>query len=176
MKPYTEFVMKVFDCVSESFVTQENKLRIFAEGVNSNYSGSQEYAILRNDAARLFHSVLSKNAEVFNADLSDFRLKESSIYPEEVKIVHSCYPKNLRRWLNGTISRKKSCRIEFCVLAWCHVVRWDASFEEERVERYDPTQQKLLCICNEYLGSQDKQLSVDLLWKASCNTYRRSFF
>ena len=176
IKPYTSFVIEVFNCIAEDVGKYGNSLNVFAEGrKKENYSGSQEYAVLRNAEARLFHSVLCDHADVFGLDMAGRPIKVSKIYEDETKITHSCYPKNVRRWLNGTISRKKICRIDFCVLAWCHAAGWNPSFDLERIESYNSCQKKLVEICNGYLGTQERILSIDLLWKASMEAYLQSF-
>lgn len=174
-KPYTEFVTKIFNCISERFDASQNALVLFAEGSEGiNRSGSQEYAVLRNDRAQLFYSILCSNMELFGIKHPEHELKISKIYPDEMKIAHSCYPKNVRRWLNGTISRKKNCRIEFCILAWCHAAKWSASFASEKIDTYDNYQKKLLEICNGYLDTQERELTVSLLWRTNCEAYTRT--
>ena len=91
----------------------------------------------------------------------------------EVKIEHSCYPKNVRRWLSGTISRKKKCRIEFCVLVWCHAIGWNL-YSNKQNEKLNQCQQKLKTICMDYLVKEDmldKELSFEMLWNASKCAY-----
>ena len=176
MKAYTEFVNQVFTCISSLFPSQEKKWNIFAEGSEDIFSSTPEYAILRNENADMFCSLIRQNAELFGIQSSEYEPVSSPLYPSERKIIHSCYSKNVRRWMQGTISRKKTCRVEFCVLAWCHVQNWNRPIGKEPEEKFLAAKRELLQICNKFLNTQHTQLSIKLLWQASSVTYKDSFF
>lgn len=175
MKAYTEFVNQVFTCISSLFPSQEKKWNIFAEGPADILSATPEYAILRNENADMFCSLIRQNADLFEIQPSDYEAVSSPLYPSERKIVHSCYPKNIRRWIQGTVSRKKACRVEFCVLTWCHVQNWNRPIEKEQEEKFLAAKKGLLQICNKFLHTQYTQLSIKLLWQASSAAYNNSF-
>ena len=174
MKAYTKFVNQVFTCISDLFPNRAKELDLFAEGSEQVYSSMQEYAVLRNENADLFCSLITQYTELFEMPQSDYQPIYSPIYPSERKITHSCYPKNIRRWMNGTISRKKTCRVEFCVLVWCHIQNWNRPVEED-VDKFLIARSRLLKICNEFLHAEYFQLYLECLWKASCAAYEQSF-
>ena len=153
MKAYTKFVNQVFTCISDLFPNRAKELDLFAEGSEQVYSSMQEYAVLRNENADLFCSLITQYTELFEMPQSDYQPIYSPIYPSERKITHSCYPKNIRRWMNGTISRKKTCRVEFCVLVWCHIQNWNRPVEED-VDKFLIARSRLLKICNEFLHAE----------------------
>lgn len=175
MKAYTKFINQIFGCVSGLFPDQMRKLDIFAESSERICSGIQEYAVLRNENADLFCSLITQNTELFGMAQHSYQPVHSPLYPSERKISHSCYPKNIKRWMNGVISRKKSCRVEFCVLAWCHIQNWNRLVEKEQEQTFLRIRRELLKICNEFLDTQYEQLSLECLWKASCAAYKMSF-
>lgn len=175
MKPYTKFVKQIVACISETFPGQENTLNIFSEGVENEYSTVQDFAILRAANAELFCSLIMQNMELFGITSSDYKVFFLPSISKKLKIAHSCYPKNIKRWLNGAISRKKICRMEFCVLTWCHIQNWNKPIEEEREKLYINARQKLLDICDEFSDTSCTQLSLEALWNASCTAYAESF-
>lgn len=138
------------------------------------YSGTQEYAVLRNEYARFFFDAVCNHAEILGIQREDFILKSSLIYPDEVKLVHSCYPKNIRRWLNGTISRKKKCRVEFCILVWCHATGWNSNVITDT--KLKKCQDRMKDICSRYIEVDEGiPFSVELLWKAASSAYEQSY-
>lgn len=173
VKPYTAFITDVFNCISQYFFDSRNPLIAFAERDKTIYTGSQDCAVLRNTDALLFYSVFCDNNDLFSIDIDERLLKKSSIYPDELKIMHSCYPKNIRRWLNGTISRKKICRIDFCILVWCHACGWN-NFSNENILLQ--CQNDLANICTKYSDSAAPlSFSIKSLWEASSWAYDHSF-
>ena len=102
MKAYTQFVIKMFECLSELYQADEKRMKIiFSEGKDFlTYSHHQEYSVLQNEYARLFVSIIQSHAELFHINNQQYQLEQSGIFSDEVKIIHSCYPKNLRRWLS----------------------------------------------------------------------------
>ena len=190
MKAYTEFIKRTYNEIESLYKVQESQMYgIFAEGLKYRLPNNhQECAILRNEEARVFVAVVQKHLELLEISDTEYQLKHSLIedcfeqlskeVKNDVKITHSCYPKNLRRWKNGTISRKKKCRIEFCVLVWCHATGWSLYPNKEN-EKLNTCRQNLKKICMDYLPQEDiskKELSFDILWKASMSAYCRSAF
>lgn len=175
IKPYTKFVNETYQCVIRALDPKEKAARIFCEDPDQSLSsGSEEYAILRNDYARFFFDTISNNEDLLGITKEEFELKVSPIYPDEIKLVHSCYPKNLRRWLKGTVSRKKRCRIEFCVLVWCHAVDWKKEPASDR--KCDICRKQITEICRNYIEIDRSDLfSFEMLWKASSAAYEQSY-
>lgn len=90
MKAYTKFVNQVFTCISDLFPNRAKELDLFAEGSEQVYSSMQEYAVLRNENADLFCSLITQYTELFEMPQSDYQPIYSPIYPSERKITHSC--------------------------------------------------------------------------------------
>ncbi len=179
MKKYTEFVKRTYTTIAELNERYHGSIHaVFAEGPNKkSYSQNQEYAILQNEYANVFVTVIQNHLDLLGISDTEYQVKSSKFYLNEVKIEHSCYPKNIRRWLSGTISRKKKCRIEFCVLVWCHAIGWSL-LQEEQDEKLNQCQQKLKMICMDYVsenGILSEAMSFELLWKASTFAYYNSF-
>ena len=127
MSLYSDYVTKIYTCIKEASDNQKFTFSVFAEGPDAlkrEYTGAQEFVILRNNYARLFVDVMNSHFYDVSGGMT-YTLKESLFRPQEVSASHSCYPKNLRRWMRGgTISRKRKCRAEFCALAWCWYSGW----------------------------------------------------
>ena len=212
MKPYTQFVNQVYDCIVDGFENSSRPLTRFAERViRAGDLVNQDYAILRDDDALFFKSVFKENERLLEVkaserfgkqpqELSYSKViadnddsKEENIHwlmnetlgrkqkffmmlnnDSVIKVAHSCYPKNIRRWLKGTISRKKENRIDFCIISWGHITGWDSGFTR-RPEYYNDQQKKMLGICNEFAGTNEKILSFKLMWEASCRAYQKTF-
>ena len=172
---YASFVKDVFDCIKEhSGHGKAFTLSVFAEGpaaLSHGHRGIQDYAILRGIYAESFFATLSS----LKSDASGncrCRLERSTIMPGQVKIKHSCYPRNLRRWMLGdTVSRKRECREEFCALTYCWAAYWleeiNQMTEKERVI------QVLMDICRRYSESGISEL--DLLWNACEAAYKGDY-
>ena len=99
-------------------------LSCFAEGGRRQPACLGDYAVLRDEQALYFLKLLHRNSGLLGIDPADYPLQRSLLRGDCVKYPHSCYPKNLRRWMQGTVSRKKKCRVEFAVLLTCWVVGW----------------------------------------------------
>lgn len=175
IKPYTEFINEIYKCIIHTFDSKDNAVRIFCEGPDQSlYSGSQEYAVLRNEYARFFFDTICNNDDLPGIRKEEFVLKSSPIYPGEIKLVHSCYPKNVRRWLKGTISRKRKCRIEFCVLVWCHAMGWKN--ESVSDEKLDSCRNQITEICRNYIEIDEaNQFSFEMIWRAASSAYEQSY-
>lgn len=177
-KVYTEFVKRTYGAICELYGLEGSPmLRVFAEGPdNPEYSQSQEYVVLKNKYAVTFFSVIMQNSHFTGIPSTEYKLQKSLLCPDEVKISHSCYPKNMRKWLSGQLSRKKKCRLEFCVLVWCHAVGWSIlpDYDEPKLFK---CRQKLREICLDYLSEDDinnKDCTFEMLWKASSYTNQQS--
>ena len=135
-----------------------------------------ECAVLRNDNAKVFVSVIQNHSKLLGISDMEYQLQQSKIYPVEVKIRHSCYPKNVKRWLSGTVSRKKRCRLEFCVLVWCHAAGWSQMPDEKNMV-LKKCREDLQEICMDYLPQKEKiyqEFTFEMLWKASSSAYYHS--
>ena len=176
MSFYSDYVKKMYTCIKEASNNHSFTYSIFAEGpdaLKKEHTGSQEYVILRNDYARLFVDVMNSHHFYDASGGITYTLKKSLLQPNEVSISHSCYPRNLRRWVEGgTISRKKKCRAEFCALAWC----WYSQWLEEINHHLDKTglRQSLLENCRDFT-EQAEPFGLHVLWKASVCAYEKSF-
>lgn len=168
---YASFVTDVFECVKHYSGYDSFSLSVFAEGpeaLKPGHSGTQEYAVLRNDHARLFFDTVTTLEGQYMPDGRAYKLEESWLMPGEIKITHSCYPRNLRRWMNGTISRKQRCRAELCALIWCWYASWlDEVNPEVNKDEVDIT---LMNICCNY--TERRSFCLDVLWNACTSAYR----
>ena len=172
--PYAHFVKGLYTCIKEYSHCADFSPAVFAEGPEARkkgYSGTQEYAILRNGYARTFFQAAAAWQAGPAPCAASYELQRSPLYPDEVKIVHSCYPKNLNRWMGGTISRKQKCRADFCLLVWC----WYTSRLEELEPRTDREAlgRALLDICREN-SAEETSFCMDALRRASTRAYRKA--
>ena len=120
---YTRFVNELLECVFKLISKYDNKLSAFAEhGADSNCM--QEVAFLRDDDAVLFVDIIHDNSDILGVDKDDYELILPKSKFSRIKYSHSCYPKNVRRWMKGTLSRKKRCRAEFITLVVCWAIDW----------------------------------------------------
>lgn len=177
-KVYTEFVKRVYGVICELYGLEGSKmLMVFAEGPdNPIYTQSQEYVVLKNKYAVAFMAVVMGNLKMAGISGSEYKLQKSLLCPDEVKISHSCYPRNMRKWLSGQLSRKKKCRFEFCVLIWCHATGWSL-LPDYNDAKLCECRKKLRDICSDYLPEEDindKDCTFGMLWKASSYTNKQS--
>lgn len=169
--PYADFVKSFYDCIKEYSNCPEFSLAIFAEGptaLKDGYSGNREYAILRNKYARDFFDVMEKNTDLHAPYRNSRVLEKSRIYPDQVKITHSCYPKNVSRWMKGTVSRKQRCRADYCALVWCWYSFWLEEINPDLDK--DALRNELLNICHKYSEYGD-YFSMEVLWHANFFAY-----
>ena len=175
MNTYSEFVNLIYDLITEGY-DSENPIHYFCNGPAAKRgSCSYDYAMLEGKAALTFGYFAVNNLKLLGITEYDLDLFLPSPQPEKLKINISCYPKNLRRWMQGTLSRKNKCRAEFCLLVWCHACGWDfmnaeVSPEQERIRK------GLLQICKTFIGEESSadDMSLEVLVKASNAAYRRS--
>ena len=174
---YKSFVQSIIMCL-QPIITAENGLAHFCEGSGNPGGCCQEYACLCGDQAKLFVWLLRDRAEQTGLDRDLFRVEYSRVallhgFPTG-RCTHSCYPKNIKRWLTGTLSRKKRCRAEFVALAACWAAGWSAdliqappysSIMQELLERLTSGQDTL---------PKDIRALFDLLWLSSEQAYRNS--
>lgn len=153
---YACFVKDVYECIKRYSADDAFSLSAFAEGpeaLKPGHSGTQEYAVLRNDYARLFFDTVSALEKQYMPESRAHKLEESRLMPGEVRITHSCYPRNLRRWMNDTISRKQRCRAELCALIWCWYASWLEEVKSGIIDKSLVDHE----IANIYLYSDDSQ-------------------
>ena len=167
---YSSFVSAVYDAVMEVLPPGSRSLMTFAAGEASKYE-TGEAAFLRNQKALYFYKVLVSNSEMFGIDPSTVILQSSIIYRDEVAISHSCYAKNLRRWMKGQLPRKRRCRAEFAALTYC----WATAFgsPQQNSNEYIRCREKIKRICRRSLADpSEKELPLhELIWRASCSAY-----
>lgn len=132
---YTRFVNELMNSIFKLISQYDSKLSTFAEH-GTVCRSVQEIAFLRGDDAKLFIDIIHDNADIFGICKDEFVLTIPKSKLSMVKYSHSCYPKNVRRWLSGTLSRKKKCRVEFIVLIACWAIGWkrDMSMDADYVE------------------------------------------
>lgn len=161
----------MYECVKRYSACPAFSMAVFAEGPSAldvSHTGSQEYALLRNTYAKDFYDVIATNPQLYAPNINFCRLEESRILPGEVKVTHSCYPKNIRRWMKGVLSRKQRCRAEFCALIWC----WYKYWMKDICPKVDMDEfgQSLLSICLKYSTFGDA-FSMDVLWNSCTAAY-----
>lgn len=168
---YAEFVSDIYSVILDIMPTDSKGLLTFAAGEVSRNEISDS-ALLRNEKALYFYSVLLSNCEKFHIDPSGIILHRSLIFRDEISIQHSCYAKNVRRWLNGQIPRKRRCRADFTVLTYCWITAFGSVRKNE--PKYMLARKKIRIICQQILSEAeyDKSLSLlDLIWLASSYAY-----
>lgn len=172
--PYTEYINEVFAAIKCLLPVGKNPEVAFGEGnVSSTFSGrDRDYAIIRNENAVMFVNLIQEYSNLFLIDQETIALQSSRIDKNEVKYRHSCYPRNIHRWLSGTISRKKLCRIEFVGIAYCWAIGWR---ETVRPATDEAVSKRLKAISRRYCNdiSESDHLLV-CLWRACEHAYRHS--
>lgn len=168
---YADFVNDMYECIKEYSCCQAFSMAVFAEGPSAlepAHTVSQEYAVLRNEYAKDFYDVIVNNPQLFAPNSNFCELEKSRIIPDEVKVTHSCYPKNIRRWMKGILSRKQKCRAELCALIWC----WYEYWMEDICSQIDKEAfgKSLLSICHKYTAYGD-EFSMDVLWNSCTFVY-----
>lgn len=165
---YTELVKELFDCISVLFPTRK-KFLFFAEGEEGiSCSGLQEFSCLRGEKAQFFVDTIEKYAFLLNVDSGDFLIQHSRCFGK--KYYHSCYPKNVRRWTERTVSRKKKCRVEFITLIYCHAMEWG---KEPISQKNVDCQKHLMKICQNTLQNEGNIHELfPALWFALEKVYR----
>ncbi len=166
---YSLFVNRVIACIREMTGNDEKGMSWFCEGISCMEKTTvQEYALLRGSDARYFINIIYSCKEIFDIEEDDYRLEPSRI--SGVKYQHTCYPKNIRRWLNGTVSRKKRCRVELVALVICWATDWGFSSERSII-----CVDSLGAVCSDILGEKVciscVQDLADALWRACLWSY-----
>ena len=177
MKPYNILVKKLFNAVS-SFLSlpNHNPLVVFAEGPDvTDGNSTYDYSILKDDRAVFFIKIVCENAELFKTNESLFSIRKSCSSflrktSYQLSYAHSCTPRNLRRWMNNTVGRKKRCRIELCVLIYCWAIGWGSEDAKDEIHR--ECQKKISVICNQVLQENytNKPL-IQSIWGALEKAY-----
>ena len=184
MNTYSAFVNQIYELITAGY-DSGNPIHYFCNGPAANRGKcSYDYAMLEGKAAHTFGYFALNNLKLLGITENDLDFFMPPSQPEKLKINISCYPKNLRRWMQGTLSRKNKCRAEFCLLIWCHACGWDfmktaatpgstglmTSAEQERIRK------GLLQICKAFIEQEEScdDMSLELLVKASNAAYRRS--
>ena len=168
---YAGFVSDVYSAVLDIMPDNSKSLLTFAAGEVSGYELGDS-AFLQNEKALYFYSILLSNHEKFHIDPSKIVLHRSLIFRDEVSIQHSCYAKNLRRWMNGQLPRKRLCRAEFTTLTYCWITAFGSPEKEE--PKYVLARENITSICQDILHETgyDKSISLlDLIWLAANYAY-----
>lgn len=170
---YTQFINEIFDAIKPVLPAKMHPYTAFSEGPGrTELLSSQDNAVLRRDPAVFFLKSIRKNSALFNIDRNKYKAKRSITVELErtVSYNHSCYPKNIRRWMNGTIPRRKKSRVEFCALVYCWAVGWSSSSAID--EAHLSCQTQLRTICKKY-GTPFNQDLIEVLWTTFDSLYRR---
>lgn len=166
---YSEFVTDIFSAITEIMPSDNHSLLTFSAGEISR-SETNEVAYLRNEKALYFYRNLLSNSDLFQIDPSTIILQRSLIFNDEVAIRHSCYAKNLRRWMKGQIPRKRRCRVDFAVLSYC----WITAFGSDRQYQldYQLCKSKVKRICRSIISDIESDIPLlNMIWYASCKAY-----
>lgn len=183
MNAYSKFVNDTFSTISEILPSSGNKALSFAYGQN-NFSRTNEnqlpsgllsdYAALNNSKAALFYALTTSHADMFGVDHSNLKLEKHKIYTNSITIHHSCYSKNLRRWMNGQRSRKAINRLEYIVLVYCWSIDWYGN--GYRDQSHILCRNELMSLCKRILGTAGSSFGLlELLWYASCKSYADAY-
>lgn len=175
--PFSDFLNDIYNCIKKYANIDEFTLNIFSEGPDAwkeNRRSMQDYAVLRDDYAFVFHDVMESYIEAYSLNI-ECKLQKSVLIPASVKVAHSCYPKNLRRWMNGTISRKQKCRVELCTLIYCWYDVWLKEISPKiNMKAFT---KDLLDLCGNYIDSKEYSniyLDKDMIWQACEGAYRKA--
>lgn len=190
MNDYSKFIKDSFSIVSVLLPPNEIPASVFAFGgipdfrtngqiqhssPNSSPSLPSDYAILSNNKAYMFYAILISHSDMFEINPSSIRIHHSRVIPDEVSISHSCYSKNLKRWMNGQKSRKRLTRAEYVTLIYCWTMNWFNSAPSDSV--YNECYKKLRSLCVNLLSLEETDNTdlLSLLWKASNKSYASSY-
>ena len=174
-KPFCSFVNHSVQCILQYYKINDSPLTCFAEGsVCRTRNYCPDYAVLEQGNARLFCTVMQENASLFGISKATVILRET-IDPRtntlHTIISHSCYPRNLRRWIAGTVARKNRNRAEFCALLYCWGIGWNKQSESVIL-----LQAQLMNVFRQYYSfPADETFSVDMIWNTCEAAYRDSF-
>ena len=124
ISPYADFVQRTYTFIASAY--PGFSYYICSDGERSE-KVCQDSAILRNEKAQIFTDLIRENAALFNIDPNDYIPRKAVYCPGKQRYEHICYPKNLVRWMKGTLSRKRRCRVEFWTLLYCHAIGWGSN-------------------------------------------------
>lgn len=166
---YSEFLTDIYSAITEIMPTDSTSLLTFASGEISK-NETNEIAYLRNEKALYFYKNLLSNSELFQIDPSTVILQRSLLFSDEIAIRHSCYAKNLRRWMNGQAPRKRRCRADFAVLSYC----WITAFGSDKQYQldYQLCKSAVKQICRNIIPDSEFNLHLlNMIWLASTKAY-----
>ena len=124
------WVRAMLDAV-QALCPQENAAVRFGEP-ESGGGATGDYAVLRDHYASFFMETLGRYAAYAPVSMDRHRLQLRHVQPGGApRYAHSCYARNLRRWMNGTLSRKHVCQTEFDVLCVCWALGWGGKYPTE---------------------------------------------
>ena len=95
-----------------------------------------DYAVLRDGHAAFFLETLNRYAAYAPVEMAAHGRQLRYAQPDGApRYTHSCYARNLRRWMGGTLSRKHVCQTEFGVLCACRALGWQGGYPQEALCR-----------------------------------------
>lgn len=183
MNAYSTFINDTFSIISAVLPSSGNKVLAFSYGENNIHRTNEiklpsslmsDYASLTNSKAALFYALTISHADMFGVDHSNIKLEKHKLYTDSISIHHSCYSKNLRRWMNGQKSRKALNRLEYIVLVYCWSIDWYGVGYMD--QSHILCRNELVSLCKRILGKTDFSCRLlDLLWYASCKSYADAY-
>lgn len=168
---YSQFVSSIYSVITGLMPPGSKNLLTFAAGGKS-VNGLSDSAFLRNEKALYFYNVLKSGSELFQIDTSEITLHRTLFFHDEVSIDHSCYPKNLRRWMKGQVPRKRRCRADFAVLTFCWITAFGSDMKDRK--EYVSARDQVRQICRQILPEEicgDSAPLLELIWLASGYSY-----
>lgn len=183
MNAYSKFINDTFSIISEILPKSGNPLSFFSYGEKSSFrtNGSSwhsdmtnDFASLNNLKAALFYALVVQSADLFGVDHSSVKLRRHKMFQDNITIQHSCYSKNLKRWMNGQKSRKALNRLEYVILLYCWSVDWYESGYMDQSHIH--CRNELTSLCKRRLKTSDSTSGLlELLWYASCKSYTDAY-
>ena len=122
-KSYSEFVTLVIESLAPAFPADLALLPAFTATEIKGVVPSADSATLRAAKAESFAQVGSHVCTQMGLDESSY-VTYPSLANGIALIDHSCYTRNLRRWISGTLPRKRKSRADFAILAACWSYAW----------------------------------------------------
>ena len=173
MNVLSSFYNDTFNCIKELFPEKTNPDVAFGNGTDIwNPSGTnRDYAALRNDNAVFFANVIKEHSDMFGIKKEDIKIQTTHLFGGGNRYRHSCYPKNIYRWRNGTLSRKRLCRVEYVTLLYCWAVNW-AECDENSSSAIAAKLRSVSAKYAEHTSEEDDLLIS--LWKGCETAYKKT--
>ena len=120
---YPELVTRTIELLAPAFPVGLPLLPAFTATEIKGIVPSADSATLRAAKAESFAQVGSRVCAQMGLDESAY-VTYPSLANGIALIDHSCYTRNLRRWISGTLPRKRKSRADFAILAACWSYAW----------------------------------------------------